>query len=681
MIAVNENIKELYKSDSVPKQYQISIYRSNLGALFPADDLYPSDTLFPLAGGEADVVIENDRIVNESVSFRQSICDSGDIIFGKCNAAELVFKCADVNNLFVGDELLVRQYIGDEYVSMGAYYIASIQKSADRRFRTVTAYDRMTRFDINVADWYNGLWAGGVTSITIADMRASLCAYCGVPTRDATLVNDAITVTKTMVPTEVSGREILESICEINGVFGIIDNAGYLKFITLDTTSAVETIPVGARRSLDHEDYSVDPIDALVIRQESNDIGASVGSGNNPYIIQGNFLAYGKSSAQLTTIATNIFGVISGVAYVPVQLQCRGLPYLEPGDCIDITMQDGSETRTLVLSRTLSGVQSLVDDIRASGNEKRAETYGVSKSLIQLQGKANLFERTVEQTVSRVEDLEQGYTEITQTFDSLTFDVDNGESSSVLTLKAGETTLASAEIEITGMVTFSDLSGTGTSVINGSNITTGTITSANYSESGGAVTAGLKINLTNGTISSKNFSVDSSGNVTITGIINATAGSIGGSAISMPWYIGTDTTTGVSFLWNGKHAFMADNYEGVYIGTDGVACGSNSGNGVVKITRAGVFSAPVVLVDHGYIRLTHPDYPAVSSISFTSSGNLDIFNTANGGISITALNNGIGIIAYSGNVLLSASDQVNISGDTINLIAPNGVYINGVRVD
>jgi hypothetical protein len=384
MIAVNENIKELYKSDSVPKQYQISVYRSNLGALFPADDLYPSDTLFPLAGGEADVVIENDRIVNESVSFRQSICDSGDIIFGKCNAAELVFKCADVNNLFVGDELLVRQYIGGEYVSMGAYYIASIQKSADRRFRTITAYDRMTRFDINVADWYNGLWVGGTTSITLGTLRNSLCNYCGVPVRSASLVNDSMTVKKTMVPTEISGRDIIESICEINGVFGIIDNEGFFTFISLNTDEAVEEIPIGIRKSLEHEDYTVSPINALVIRQESNDIGASVGEGDNPYIIQGNFLVYGKSSAELTTIATNVFNAISNITYVPVRLQCRGLPYIEPGDCIEIEMQDGSYIKTLVLSRSLSGVQSLTDDITASGSEKRVESYGLSKSIIQI---------------------------------------------------------------------------------------------------------------------------------------------------------------------------------------------------------------------------------------------------------------------------------------------------------
>lgn len=586
MIAVNENIKELYKSDSVPKQYQISIYRSNLGALFPADDLYPSDTLFPLAGGEADVVIENDRIVNESVSFRQSICDSGDIIFGKCNAAELVFKCADVNNLFVGDELLVRQYIGGEYVSMGAYYIASIQKSADRRFRVVTAYDRMTRFDINVADWYNGLWVGGTTSITLGAFRNSLCNYCGVPVRSASLVNDSMTVKKTMVPTEISGRDIIESICEINGVFGIIDNEGFFTFISLNTDEAVEEISIGIRKSLEHEDYTVSPINALVIRQESNDIGASVGNGNNPYIIQGNFLVYGKSSAELTTIATNVFNAISNITYVPVRLQCRGLPYIEPGDCIEIEMQDGSYIKTLVLSRSLSGVQSLTDDITASGSEKRVEIYGLSKSIIQIQGKANILERTVEQTVSRIEDLESGYSEIIQTADSISSRVTtvegdvseleqtasslttritnaegdissleltasglnsrvtsaegnittlsqtasnlslrmssaegaissisltvnglqlssaNGEAISMLSLKSGSITLSSAVIGFTGMVTYSALSGYGTTIINGANIMTGTINAnaIGANDIYGAIKFNNPINLINGGI-------------------------------------------------------------------------------------------------------------------------------------------------------------------------------------
>lgn len=615
MIAVNENIKELYKSDSVPKQYQISIYRSNLGALFPADDLYPSDTLFPLAGGEADVVIENDRIVNESVSFRQSICDSGDIIFGKCNAAELVFKCADVNNLFVGDELLVRQYIGGEYVSMGAYYIASIQKSADRRFRTITAYDRMTRFDINVADWYNGLWVGGTTSITLGTLRNSLCNYCGVPVRSASLVNDSMTVKKTMVPTEISGRDIIESICEINGVFGIIDNEGFFTFISLNTDEAVEEISIGIRKSLEHEDYTVSPINALVIRQESNDIGASVGEGDNPYIIQGNFLVYGKSSAELTTIATNVFNIISNITYVPVRLQCRGVPYVEPGDCIEIEMQDGSYIKTLVLSRSLSGVQSLTDDITASGSEKRVESYGLSKSIIQIQGKANILERTVEQTVSRIEDLESGYSEIIQTADSissrvesvegqvttieqtldgLTLTAANGLSSSTITLKSGEITLASALITFSGVVTFDSLSTAGATTINGDNITTGTIQSQNVEwDSYGNMLTGMIINLDAGLISTPYTTIYGgtrlygtlypgyirSTNATITGTLNARAGVIGQD--SMPWIIGGSTSR--AWIYNGKSSFDDDTTSGIYIGTDGIAIGNIYENGVVKI--------------------------------------------------------------------------------------------------
>lgn len=616
MITINENLKQLYRQDSVRKQYQISVFRSHLGALYPADDLYPSDTLFPLAGNEAETIIENDRIVGENVTLRQSICDSGDILFGKCNAAEFTFECADVTNIYVGDELLVKQYINGEPVSIGAFYVASIKKSADRRFRTITAYDRMTLFDRNVADWYNGLWAGGVKSITLAEMRTSLCSYCGVPVREVTLVNDSMIIKPTMKPTEISGREVLEAICEINGVFGIIDNEGFLKFITLDTASAVDEIPLAIRRELEHEDFSVAPIDALIIRQEENDVGASVGEGDNPYIIQGNFLVWGKSSAELTAIATNIFNVISGISYVPVRLRCRGLPYLEPGDCIDIEMKGGSRLRTLVLSRVLSGVQALTDDIEASGNKKRVEVYGISKSIIQLQGKANTLERTVEQTVSRIEDLESGYSEIIQTADSISSRVEsvegqvttieqtlngltltavNGLSSSTITLKSGEITLASAHITFSGVVTFDSLSTAGATTINGANITTGIIQSQNVEfDSNGNLLVGMIINLDEGVISTPYTTIyggtrDSSGvinpgfisstNATITGTVNARAGVIGQN--SMPWIIGGNESR--AWIYNGKSSLDDDTTLGIYIGTDGIAIGSSNELGVVKI--------------------------------------------------------------------------------------------------
>ncbi len=67
----------------------------------------------------------------------------------------------------------------------------------------------------------------------------------------------------------------------------------------------------------------------------------------------------------------------------------------------------------------------------------------------------------------------------TQTVNGLRLSVSNGQESSVLQLMSGETLLSSADIQIKGMVTFAALSGSGTSVINGDNIKTGTISAIN----------------------------------------------------------------------------------------------------------------------------------------------------------------------------------------------------------
>ena len=89
------------------------------------------------------------------------------------------------------------------------------------------------------------------------------------------------------------------------------------------------------------------------------------------------------------------------------------------------------------------------------------------------------------------------------------------------------------DIDLSGYVTFTDLSTEGKTTISGSNITTGVIKSSNYSVNGdGSIDAGTVLDLDNGTWDSPNFKIDIAGNVDITGTVYATSGEIGGCSIS-----------------------------------------------------------------------------------------------------------------------------------------------------
>ena len=85
-------------------------------------------------------------------------------------------------------------------------------------------------------------------------------------------------------------------------------------------------------------------------------------------------------------------------------------------------------------------------------------------------------------------------------------------------------------INFTDVVVFTDLSTSGTTTINGDNITTGTIKainleSTNFSQNANtsAVIAGSRFNLANGQIDSKEFSIDSNGDANFAGTVEAGA--------------------------------------------------------------------------------------------------------------------------------------------------------------
>lgn len=81
---------------------------------------------------------------------------------------------------------------------------------------------------------------------------------------------------------------------------------------------------------------------------------------------------------------------------------------------------------------------------------------------------------------SRIADAEGNVSTLTQTVNSMRLSVVNGESSSTITLTANGVGISSQSIQFTGMVTFAGLS-SGTTVIDGACIRTGTISAVNIS--------------------------------------------------------------------------------------------------------------------------------------------------------------------------------------------------------
>lgn len=76
---------------------------------------------------------------------------------------------------------------------------------------------------------------------------------------------------------------------------------------------------------------------------------------------------------------------------------------------------------------------------------------------------------------AQIGDVDNKVTALKLDMDGLSIVVTNGDKSSVVQLKSGEIVLSSGTIQLSGVVTLSDLAGNGTTTINGANITTGYI--------------------------------------------------------------------------------------------------------------------------------------------------------------------------------------------------------------
>lgn len=449
-------------------------------------DLFKKDTVdkqLSIVSDDGKINITNTELHQEKFELTESLCSEQELTFGSCEAAMIKFTVSNTFLPMKGKWLTVRMSLDghtDAAFQFGRYKVDSDTPTADRTCREVIAYDAL--YDVlttDVAAWYNTVFPsheeqktdedGTITTVTVYDpvtmkqFRNSFFKHFGIEQADITLINDNMSIEKTVAVTassetssdteesstigeSMSGKEVLSCICEINGCMGHMGRDGTFHYIYLeqeiqglyprnDLYPADDLFPRNPKSTqigkgfyvtATYEDYLVKTINKLQIREQKNDIGVIVGTGDNAYVIEDNFLVYGKGTKELKSIANNVLSKIRGIVYRPFTADCKGNPCLEVGDAVRLPTRY-ELIESYILKRTLKGIQALRDDLEADGEEYRTNgANGIQKSILKLKGKSNVLERTIEKTQSTITDVEKGLqSQITQTATEIRTEVKN----------------------------------------------------------------------------------------------------------------------------------------------------------------------------------------------------------------------------------------------------------------
>lgn len=425
MYQAEEAFKELYRTDSIEK---------NLIAEFR------------MRGETIPYLTIHDNTAFADMKMIESLSSSKNLDFGSCEATQISLTVSGIDANIKGTEMTVYQTLDGMYpasdlypgadtfpagytMPLGKYIVQSADRQTNRIYRDIMALDYMCLFDVNVIDWYNAL----PFPLSLRDFRARLCRHIGVTEYVPDyLPNDGMMIYKTIEAAELMGRDVLIACEQLNGVFGHFDRNGILQHITLqpnycmmpavDLYPGTDVYPVLPGEMNDQvyderidpylciscqfEEYTVQSIDKVQIRQEEGDIGAIYGTGSNCLTVEGNFLAFGKTAEELEQIAQGIYGMVNGRQYIPYECNLKGLPYMEVGDA-ELLDFGGESIVSYIVKRTLKGIYALKDTHSATGEEIRSTEHNVNTEIIQLKGKAAILKRNVEEVSAELFDFEK----------------------------------------------------------------------------------------------------------------------------------------------------------------------------------------------------------------------------------------------------------------------------------
>lgn len=469
------------------------------------------------------------------VTYNIDINPGNDFMYGCVASGSIEFTIDNSDNK--AENLINKQFTwqcqmnGDTaYKTMGKFTVADIKKNKNKA--TLTAYDNVYALEANADLWFSNL----TFPITLKKMVHSMSIKTNI---NIVMPNYSVSnfrVNQNFVTRNVSYRQILGFIGQLTNQFFVADIGGNISGQRYTDNKTV--IDNSKYISLTMDENPIDPIDRIQIQSTYDDIGYRVGMGENTYIITGNPLVFSAQKEDDTLLlAHNLLTNLDDITYTPMKFSTLNDFGIEVGDILTI---NGKTCYVMKKTIKASGCE-----FECVGNKRRETQKTEQNSAITaLNNKTNELVRTVDETKSTITSIQGSITNIqdeqgnitsqmatitteqseikqnaqglTSTVSSIQTSLQNldGEvetlSSTVSTVQQTATGLTSTvtqqgetisqirqdldKIDISGYVTFNDLKTSGSTTINGSNITTGYISADRIS--GGTIDADT-INVSN----------------------------------------------------------------------------------------------------------------------------------------------------------------------------------------
>lgn len=690
---IKYSLKSLFEQDSVPKQLNITFLN------------------------DSSRTYSNEDISSEQCTLTESLCSQEALKFGACEASSVKFTIMNDNKSWQNAEIKLELILNNDTsnpFTIGTFYVNEDVPSSDRANREITAYDKMyTLLTRDVTNWYTEFWENK-ESCTIREFRDALCSYLGVQQENVSLINDSVSIPKSVEDEVVTVQNLFEDLGEFNACFPHFNRNNQLTYIyiqdpetglypgatTFPGNDVYPNTPSNPQHTeifnttkyidFQYSDFDILKCTGVCFKKSETDSGViSKNSDDNIYTITNNIFARALTTDTLVNVAKNIFDKLQKITYTPVTQLTKLHSNLctEVGDNVIINTKD-KKIATILLERTATGIQGISDAYISKGSLKYPDVNSDNTL-------ASAVEKLKNSTHTLINDAKQLKSEISDKVSTSVFDQTSEYINAQVTRLDANDTALSGRITVTADAVNTEVTrakGTEESLSGRINVTAGEITQevsrATSEENTLRASISLKIdkdddgqiisminesadvitlNSNRLIVNSTNFTLDRNGNVRMKGKVEATSGSVGPFNITNS---GLEWASGGTKIWS--NVIFTDFIEAqgaskrLVIGSESI---TNRGKVDINSSDGGVWINNAYFNPRDAIELNSDKIKVV----YSSSGNVKIEN-CNGFISEGS--SGYGNLATVGYVKSKVSSDERIKKNIIDIPNVKDVYMD-----